>query len=97
MNPTPGGKNLPNPGGFKPPKAECEVGLETAPSPLHPGACEGSRAPDRHLNAPLEAACRTRDLKTEPMHILSGCSVYSMMQTSNSKQVAFKHKRNESN
>lgn len=64
---TPGGNNIPNPDGFKPLRAECEVGLETAPSPPHPGGCEGSCALDRHLNAPLEAACQAQVLQTEKM------------------------------
>lgn len=63
------GRNIPNPGDFKPLQAECEVGLEKAPFPLHPDGCEDSCAPDRHLNAPLEAAGQTPVLKAEQMHI----------------------------
>lgn len=61
-----------NHGGFK--ALEREVGSETAPSPPHPAGCEGSCAPDRHLNAPPGAAGQARDLKTESTQISeSGC------------------------
>lgn len=41
-----------------------EVRLETTPSPLRPGGGEDSCAPDRRLNAPLEAEGGAQDLKT---------------------------------
>ena len=46
----------------KPPRAECELGLEIAPSLLHPGGCGDLCAPDRHLNPQLEAAGQALDL-----------------------------------
>lgn len=49
--------------------SECEVGLETAPSPLHPGGCEGSCALDRRLNAALGAAGQAQVLKQAKMHM----------------------------
>lgn len=57
-------EGLPNPDGFKPLRPKCEVRLETTPSPLHPGGGEDSCAPDRRLNAPLEAEGGAQDLKT---------------------------------
>lgn len=45
------------------------MGLGAAPFPPHPGGCEGSRAPGRCLNAPLEAAGQARGLQKEKMHV----------------------------